>query len=156
MCNVRRNIILLLSNEPFVHDRHCFPFSTNAHTFLRSLLQRRLSCPEFWVPVDVRRGEHRTTNFKCQSCVLASIWCHSREHFQQHIFRGTVSAASVGFHSVCVSRHKARRRLPAKNAKSMAGNRCLTGDGMELKHCMLRKTRVPVCELPSYGTRHRC
>ena len=34
------------------------------------------------------------------------------------MFSGTVSAASVGFRCLCVSRHKGRRRLPAKNAKS--------------------------------------
>ena len=34
------------------------------------------------------------------------------------MFSGTVSAASVGFRCLCVSRHKVRRRLPAKNAKS--------------------------------------
>ena len=93
-------------------------FSTNASTFLRSLCQLRLSYPDLWVPVDVRRSEHRMTNFKCQSCVLASIRCHSRKHFQQHIFGGTVSAACVGFHSLCVSRHKVQHRLQAKIAKS--------------------------------------
>ena len=85
---------------------------------MRSLCQLRLSYPDLWVPVDVRRSEHRMTNFKCQSCVLASIRCHSRKQFQQHIFSGTVSAACVGFHGLCVSRHKVQRRLQAKIAKS--------------------------------------
>ena len=49
------------------------------------------------------------------------------------MFSGTVSATSVGFRCLCVSRHKARRRLPAKNAKSR---------WMALKHCVPRKRWV--------------
>ena len=111
--------MLLLSTSLSTSTIGNFPFfSTNASTFLRSLCQLRLSYPDLWVPVDKRRSEHRMTNFKCQSCVLASIRCHSRKHFQQHIFSGTVSAACVGFHGLCVSRHKVQRRLQAKIAKS--------------------------------------
>ena len=119
MCDVRRNIKFLLSTSLSTSTiGNLFFFRRTPPHFCASLVRLRLSYPDLWIDVDVRRSEHRMTNFKCQSCVLASIWCHSRKHFQQHIFSGTVSAACVGFHGLCVCRHKVRRRLQAKIAKS--------------------------------------
>ena len=117
-----------------------FFFDERLHIPATDCVQLRLSYPDLWVPVDVKRSEHRMTNFKCQSCVLASIWCHSREHFQQHVFSGTVSAACVVFHGLCVSRHKVRRRLQAKIAKS----RWMALKTLCVKEKMERCLRAPI------------
>ena len=112
--------MLLLSTSLSTHTIGNFSFFFDERLHIPALIVSItiVIYPDLWVPVDERRSEHRMTNFKCQSRVLASIRCHSRTHFQQHIFSGTVSAACVGFHGLCVSRHKARRRLQAKIAKS--------------------------------------